>query len=197
MKKIFLVVLLTFSLKFTEAQILDSLVLDSVFAYTSIAEAMINPDKVIKLELDKKHLKVFPMEIFKMKNLQYLDVSKNGLKEIPDSLNYLLNLQYFNASNNKIETIPNSITKLQNLRWLIINRNEISSVAFGIGTLEKLEYLDMWSNNLSYFSESLRQLKNIKTVDLRNILLNEEMQNKIHDLMPSATIYMDKACNCK
>lgn len=179
-----------------KAQLLDSLTLDTVFAYTSIEEAMQNPDKVIRLELRKAKLKEFPVQIFQMKNLQYLDISKNSIKYIPDSLDMLSNLQYLNASKNRIEMLPNTVGKMKNLRWLIVNNNDISSIPYSVGNLEELEYLDMWNNNLSYFPESLSKLKKIKVVDLRHILLNEEQQNKIRDLMPNAFIYMDRACNC-
>jgi Leucine-rich repeat (LRR) protein len=185
-----------FTLKSQQA-VYDSLTLDTVFAYTSIEEAMANPDKVIKLELNKKKLKKFPVEIFQFKNLQYLDISKNNIREIPDSLDMLPKLQYFNASRNKIEIMPNTIGKAKELKWIIFNNNNLGSLPHGIGNLDKLEYLDLWSNDLSFFPETMNKLKTLRVLDLRVILLNEEMQQKLRDLMPNTLIYMDKACNCK
>ena len=59
------------------AQLLDSLSLDTTTAFTSIDQAMKNPEKVVKLVLKREHLKAFPKEIFQFTNLQYLDLSKN------------------------------------------------------------------------------------------------------------------------
>ena len=64
--------------------LLDSLTLDTLTAYTSLEEALKNPELVIKLELRKKGLKVFPKEIIQFTNLQYLDLSKN---KITDEIN--------------------------------------------------------------------------------------------------------------
>ncbi len=181
---------------FMRGQLLDSLSLDSAFLYTSIEEAMKEPDKVIKLELKKQKLKSFPVEIFTFRNLQYLDVSKNNLKEIPDSLDMLPDLQYFNASKNRLESIPKTIGKLVNMKWFIWNNNDLGAIPYQMGNLEKLEYLDLWNNNLSYFPESLEKLKNLKIFDLRHILLNEEQQAKLREMMPNTQLLMDRACNC-
>ena len=48
--------LLLFSFKLGSAQMLDSLSLDTMKGYTSIDEAKLNPDKVVKLVLIKKKL---------------------------------------------------------------------------------------------------------------------------------------------
>jgi Leucine-rich repeat (LRR) protein len=195
MKKfaLFIVVLFSFGGK---AQLLDSLTLDTVFAYTSIAEAMKNPDAVIKLELKKQKLKEFPLEIFQLKNLQYLDISRNNIKNIPDSLDMLPNLQYFNASKNRIEMMPMTIGKLKELKWMNWNNNDLGSLPPQLGNLDELEYLDLWNNNLSYFPETLGKMKKLRVFDLRHILLNEEQQNRLRDLLPSTNILMDRACNC-
>ena len=77
--KINFILLLVFctSKLFSQTVLLDSLTLDTMRAYTSLEEALKNPEKVIKLELRRKKLKSFPMEILKFPNLQYLDLTKN------------------------------------------------------------------------------------------------------------------------
>ncbi|MFN6040118.1 MAG: leucine-rich repeat domain-containing protein [Bacteroidota bacterium] len=195
-KKIFLSTIILVYFSNIYAQILDSMALENTFSFTSIEEAIQNPESVIRLELRKKKIKNFPIEIFLFKNLQYLDISKNNIKSIPDSLDLLPNLQYFNASKNKISEIPNSIGKMKNLKWMIWNNNEIGMLPYAIGNLEDLQYLDLWNNNLSIFPESMSKLKKLKTFDLRHILLNEQEQTHLHDLLPSTIIYMDRPCNC-
>ena len=83
MAKRLILLVLVLLFKVGSAQMLDSLSLDTMKGYTSIDEAKLNPDKVIKLVLIKKKLTDVPEEIRQFKNLQYLDLSKNKLKKLP------------------------------------------------------------------------------------------------------------------
>lgn len=179
------------------AQLLDSLTLDTMTAFTSLEEALKQPDKVIKLVLRKEKLSVFPQEILSFKNLQYLDLSKNRLKEIPEEIDSLKSLQVLILSKNDIETLPKEIGLLKSLRMLNVNQNELVSLPPQIGNLENLQYLDLWSNNISYFPEQMKYLKNLKVMDLRVILINTPDQKKIQEMLPHTRIYFSPSCNCQ
>jgi Leucine-rich repeat (LRR) protein len=178
-------------------QLLDSLTLARMDEITSLDSALKDPDKVIKLVLRKKHLKKFPEEIARFKNLQYLDISKNNIKEIPESIGQLKNLQYLICSKTGLERIDREIGQLKNLKYININQNELESLPPQFGWLESLEIADMWSNNLSEFPETMGKLKNLKVLDLRNILLSDEQQRYLQELMPHTTIHMSPSCKCK
>ena len=179
------------------AQLLDSLSLDTMQGYTSIQEALKNPDAVVKLVLRKQKFKSFPSEILRFKNLQYLDISKNNISTLPDSIGTLTYLQYFSCSKTGLQKIPGEIGQLSNLKYLNLNQNEIEYMPPQIGNLGKLEILDLWSNNFSEYPASLASLTNLKVLDLRNILINEERQKYIKSLLPKATIHMSPSCTCK
>lgn len=183
--------------KSSEAQLLDSLALDTMQGFTSIDEAMKNPNAVIKLVLRKQHLKAFPKEILQFKNLQYLDISKNSISDLPDSISLLSNLQYFACSKTGLKHLPKEIGKLTNLVYLNFNQNDLEALPPQIGNLEKLEIFDLWSNNLDQYPSSLTGLKSLKVMDLRNILINDEVQNNIVNMLPKAKIYMSPSCRCK
>ncbi len=192
-----LFVLLLLNMTLGKAQLLDSLTLDTLTAYTQISEALKNPDKVIKLVLRKQHLKSFPRDILKFKNLQYLDISKNSITELPDSIYLLSDLQYFLCSKTGLKVLPKEIGKLQNLVYVNLNQNDLSLLPPQIGNLQKLEILDMWSNNFEEYPETLANLKSLKVLDLRNILISEETQKQILFMLPKATVYMSPSCKCK
>ena len=179
------------------AQLLDSLTLDTMTAFTSLAEAMKDPDKVVKLSLRKEKLDKFPPEIFTFKNLQYLDLSKNRLTSIPEEIESLPNLQVLILSKNDIESLPKEIGRLKNLRVLNVNQNELMALPPQIGNLENLQYLDLWSNNISYFPEQMKYLKNLRMMDLRVILINTPDQKKIQEMLPNTRIYFSPSCNCQ
>lgn len=178
-------------------QLLDSLSLDTLTPITSLEEAMKNPDAVIKLVLRREKLKVFPAVIFQFKNLQYLDLSKNDLKELPDSIGMLSNLQVLHLSKNKIEYLPKTIGELSNLQVLEVNQNELVELPMQIGNLKKLVYLDLWSNNIERFPDELHNLRgNLKTMDLRVILINDDVQQRLQQWLPNTKIYFSPNCRC-
>ncbi len=181
---------------FKEIPLLDSLSLDTAKMYLSLADALKNPDQVIRLSLRKGKLKTMPMEILQFKNLQYLDLSKNSIKELPPEIGDLKNLQYFSIMKNDLEAFAPEIGKLTNLRWLIMNQNDMGQLPPQIGNLVKLEYLDVWSNNLDHFPDEMRDMKKLKILDLRVILINDDEQTRIAGLLPDTKIYFSANCNC-
>lgn len=177
--------------------LLDSLTLDTMQAFTSLKEALKQPDKVVKLVLRKQKLDSFPEAIYQFKNLQYLDLSRNNIREIPDSISRLKNLQVLHLSRNKIEYIPRTIGDLSELRILNINQNELYVIPPQIGRLKKLQVLDLWSNNITVFPDELKDISgNLKVLDLRTILINRETQDRIKAMLPSTKVYFSPPCKC-
>jgi Leucine-rich repeat (LRR) protein len=180
-----------------QTQLLDSLTLDTLKAYTSLEAALKNPDKVIKLELRKKKLKEFPREIFKLTNLQYLDLSKNSIKEIPAEINQLKNLQYFAISKNDLDKLPAQIGDLKNLQILNANQNNITVLPPEIGNLSNLKNLDLWSNNIDKFPNELKNLKSLLVLDLRVIMIPDKEQDRVQGLLPNTKVYFSPYCKCQ
>lgn len=176
--------------------LLDSLTLDTLTAYTSLEEALKHPEQVIKLELRKKGLKVFPKEIFQFTNLQYLDLSKNKITEVPEDIGKLKSLQYFSIARNNLIEFPIQLGELTNLYYLNANNNDLVGITAGIGTLVKLKNLDLWSNDLEHFPDELQNLKSLKIMDLRAILIPDAEQARIQSLLPNAMVYFSPYCKC-
>ncbi len=175
----------------------DSIALDTMREFTSIEEAMKNPEQVVKLSLRKQRLKSIPKEVYLFPNLQYLDLTKNQIEEVSDSIGMLHNLQVLILSKNKIQGLPREIGDLSNLKILNINQNELVALPPQIGKLKKLEILDLWSNDLSMFPEELKQLSGtLKVLDLRVILINQDQQNRIRAMLPGTTVYFSPPCKC-
>jgi len=178
-------------------ELLDSTQLEEAYTYMDLKEALEHPDMVIRLELRKQKLKDFPKEIFKFKNLQYLDLSKNQLKELPDSIYVLTKLQSLNVSHNKLGAFPKEIGKCKNLFYLNANNNNLYGLPPQIGNLEKLRTLDLWSNDLADFPEEMANLKQLNTLDLRAILISDDNAKLLKKWLPNTNIFLSPSCNCK
>lgn len=193
----FVLMLLFSSRVVSQIQLLDSLTLDTLDAFTDLKEALKDPEKVIKLELRRKHYKEFPKEIFKLKNLQYLDISKNSIREIPAGIDSLKNLQILIVSKNELETLPKEIGGLKMLQYLNANQNDISSLPPEIGSLVNLKNMDLWSNNVDKFPNEIRNLKKLEVLDLRVILIPDAEQARLQELLPKTKIYFSPYCKCQ
>ena len=180
------------------AQLLSKERLAAQKVYTSINDAMVNPEKVYRLDLTKQKLKAVPMEVFKLYNLQELILAKNKIQELPPEIGTLTNLEKLNLEKNELTVLPPTIGNLTNLKELIVNRNEIYKLPPEIGNLVNLAKLDMWSNEIDEFPEEISKLKDtLKYLDLRVILINLDKQKKIIELLPNTYIYFNKSCNCR
>lgn len=164
--------------------------------YTSIEEALLNPDSVRYLSLKHKKLKQLPPEIFQFKNLEILDISKNKLDEIPQDIGKLSKLRELSVANNNLTTFPIQIGSLVQLKKIIAYQNNIALLPTTIGNLVNLELLDLWSNEIETFPDEIKALKNLKYVDLRGIMLSDEQKAMIKALLPNATIEFSMGCNC-
>ena len=180
-----------------QVSLLDSVALFEMTAVTSIDEAMKNPDKVIKLELNKQKLKEFPKEILSMHNLQYLDLGKNKIKDIPPEIGQLKNLQWLSLSKNDLQDLPLAIGELTNLYYLNVNQNKLQALPGTIGNLINLKVCDLWSNEIYYFPDELKYLKYLQVLDLRIIQISEAEQNRISKLLPETKIFFSPYCTCQ
>jgi Leucine-rich repeat (LRR) protein len=179
-----------------QTALLDSLSLDTLKAYTSIEEAMKQPERVIKLALKRDKLKAIPAEVFTFINLQYLDLSKNNITIIPSEIKQLKNLQYLSLEKNKLESLPPEIGELNNLFYLNVGQNDLLAIPPEIGKLEKLRYLDAWFNNLSVFPDELVNLKSLKKFDLNSIIISDKEKKRIQSLLPNTKIHFANGCGC-
>ena len=189
--------ILLLAAKFSNAQLLDSLSLDTMRGFTTIAEANANPDKVVKLVIHHQKFATFPEEIRKFTNLQYLDLSKNHMKSVPGWIGELTSLQTLILSKNNIDTLPSQIGNLVHMKYFIMNRTTLTSLPAEIGNMKELLYLDLWDDNLDDFPNDLGQLTKLRVLDLRDVAITDEEQALIKSYLPHTTIYFSPSCQCK
>lgn len=179
------------------AQLLSERQLEQQPVFKSIAEALKSPEKVYRIDLSKQKLRDLPDTLFSFFYLQELNISKNKLQSISPKIGNLTNLQKLDVSRNNLSIFPSAIGNLTNLSELIANQNYIYKLPAEIGNLINLEKLDLWSNIIDEFPEEISRLKdNLKVLDLRVVLINEEKQQQIADLLPNTRIFFSKSCNC-
>jgi Leucine-rich repeat (LRR) protein len=197
MKAIVLFFILVFPLSAT-CQLMDSLTLDTVTAYTSMEVAMKDTANVIKLDLSKQKLTEFPKGIRKLVNLQYLDLSKNKIYKIPAWIGELKDLQVLILSKTKIDSLPTEFGELTHLKYLMMNRAELVTLPHSIGNLKELKGISLWQDNISSYPYELKNISgNLQSMDLRDVLVPQATQDYLKSLLPNTTIYFSPICPCE
>lgn len=190
-----IIFLLVFTIH-TYSQSLTKEQLDKIPVYTSLEEALKNPDEVYRFKWKEKGDSL-PDGIFKLKNLQELTVAKCRLMVVNQQIGELKNLRYLNVAHNHLVRLPETIGNLQHLQTLIINRNMIEILPESIGELHELTYIDAWENPMYEFPESIANIQNtLKIIDLRQVALHNDELDKIEKLLPHTDIKVTSTCDC-
>lgn len=172
---------------------------DDGHVYTTLEEALLNPQKVYRLKLTKLlERDSLPPELFQLTELRELTVKGCRLCIVNAQIRELTHLVYLNLDRNKLLRLPDAIGGLQDLQTLIISRNILETLPDSISKLGKLECIDAWDNPLYVLPESISSLSNtLKILDLRQIPLSRTEYEAMEALLPYTDILFTDICECE
>jgi len=120
----------------------------------------------IELVLINKGIKILPLEIGSLTNLQYLYLNNNQIKTLPPEIGSLSNLQELYLHNKQIETLPPEIGSLSNLQTLTLSNNKIVTLPPEIGSLSNLQVLYLNNNQIETLPPEIGSLSNLQILHL-------------------------------
>ncbi|XP_023930593.1 leucine-rich repeat-containing protein 63 [Lingula anatina] len=123
---------------------------------------------VTYLNLSFNDLRVFPVEIFDLKQLETLKLRNNPITEIPPDICKLAKLKVLVISFNLLSQVPLSLFSLSGLYHLDISYNRLSFVPNEIRRLKNLRELMVEGNQLAAMPSGALKLKNLKHLTVRN-----------------------------
>lgn len=172
---------------------------DNGKTYTSLAEALQEPEKVYRLKLTKlANRDSLPEELFQLTELRALTVKGCRLCVVNQNIDKLTKLEILNLDKNKLLRLPESIGNLKNLKYLCISRNIIETLPNSISNLKQLTYIDAWDNPLYILPESIKELqKTLQTLDLRQIPLTKTEYKAMQEQLPNTEILFTDICECE
>ena len=100
--------------------------------YTSLEQAMLEPDSVFYLDLSRSKLRQLPQDVYAFKNLTVLILDRNRLVEIPEKIGNLRCLKTLSVERNKLERIDNGVFRLKHLEHLNLSNNEIRAIPLSL-----------------------------------------------------------------
>jgi Leucine-rich repeat (LRR) protein len=142
--------------------------------YVSIDEALKEPEKVIRLNLNNQLLAEFPKGLSKFKNLEYLSLRNDHLTSLSPEIGSLKKLKVLDLGGNDFSVLPKGFTKLQNLEELYLDNDKNLDIQQDIEILSKLPklkilYLD--NDGIEKLPPNIKKLSHLETLSLRNNLL--------------------------
>jgi Leucine-rich repeat (LRR) protein len=153
-------------------------------------------DSVLSIQIKGKKLTKIPNEIFRFKNLQYLDLSNNKLTDVA-GLTAFSQLKKIDVSRNKLEYFPLDFCQLTELDSIIINRNtSIETIPSCMQYCKKLSYLDLWYTAIDVLPAELATIPNLKKIDLTGVQINRAKQDKLRETFKNIQLILSPPCNC-
>jgi len=159
---------------------LEEVLEDTAKIFTSLEEAIKEPEKVFHLYLSNRNLTKIPTEVFNLYNLMDLNLSNNAINILPEEINKLSSLKILNIENNKIHSFPQKINRLTQLTVIEAQNNLLTYIPTGFFELKKLKKINFSGN---FLPENL--LQKIKTLPIETIEI-EGNKTTIHYNFTSA-----------
>ncbi len=113
-----------------------------------LKKARWNKKDVRVLDASNLRLEDVPNYVYKMPNLQSLDLSKNFILEIDENIGNLYKLSELNLNNNSLQTLPNTLQQNRFIEHLYLNNNQFNSLPESIYGLSFLQGLQVHNNQL-------------------------------------------------
>ncbi len=127
--------------------------------FTSLVDALKNPNAVVELDLSSQNLTELPDEMSKFVNLKVLNLSDNNFSNIPEVVFQLVSLEQLHAQGARtyfekyekeflITSISPAINKLSKLKVLNLSYNDIDKLPASFFELSELSELNLFHNRV-------------------------------------------------
>lgn len=162
--------------------------------FTSMEDALQDPENVTRLRLNARHLQQIPPQVLSFSNLRELYLQENQLTNLPDSFGLKLpKLEILDLRDNRLFVFPVQLLQLRNLQYLNLSENQIAFFPKDFAALQNLQILDIRGNRFAKIPPPVFQLKNLKYFFARGIPL-DNFPTEMQQLNKLQLLHLD---NCR
>jgi hypothetical protein len=147
---------------------------------TQLPESLWKLTQLEVLDLSGNELTALSESLGHLTQLQKLFLSGNKLLALPESLGQLTRLQVLHLFNNQLTMLPESLGQLTQVKVLYLFDNQLTALPESLGQLIQLQVLYLFNNQLIVLPESLGQLTQLQKLDLSFNQLAELPETLIH-----------------
>lgn len=149
--------------------------------------AYLNKLKTLKISsiIDTLHL---PLTLHYLKNLKDLTIENCVLDSFPKEIFKIPNLNFLNLTNVKMFYITKHFERFSNLEVLVLDNNQLQSLPFEIYKAKKLRFLSIKNNHLQKLPDSISQMENLTVLDIRGNGFTLEYIEELKALLPGCEV---------
>lgn len=137
--------------------------------YTKLADALKEPEKVLRLNLSNQVTNNSLAGLAKLINLQYLSLRNNRLTIVPKEIAVLKTLTVLDLGGNDISLLPQNFSNLINLQELYLDEDKKLALAADIEILSKLpslKILHLENDDLKVLPKNINKLSHLEQLYL-------------------------------
>jgi Leucine-rich repeat (LRR) protein len=129
-----------------------------------------------------------PNTLHYLKNLKEVTIESCVMDSFPKELFKIPQLNYLNLYKTNTYFLSKHFERLPNLEILIIENNPISKIPFEIYKAQKLRFISLRNNKIEKLPDSISQLPELAFLDLRGNPMSTEEIEKLRALLPGCEI---------
>lgn len=143
--------------------------------------------KTLKISSTNDTLKL-PATLKYLKNLKDVTIENCVLDSFPKEVFKIPNLNYLNLTNTNIYYVTKHFERFVNLEVLVLDANQLQTLPFDIYKAKKLRLLSVKNNHLQKLPDTICQLENLTLLDVRGNGFSQEYLEELKALLPGCEI---------
>jgi len=143
--------------------------------------------KTLKISSTNDTLKL-PTTLKYLKYLKEVTIENCILDSFPKELFKIPNLNYLNLTNTNMFYITKHFERFVNIEVLVLDGNQLQTLPFDIYKAKKLRFLSLKNNHLQKMPDTICQLENLTTLDVKGNGFSKEYIEELKALLPGCEI---------
>jgi Leucine-rich repeat (LRR) protein len=149
--------------------------------------AYLNKLKTLKISSTNDTLRL-PTSLRYLKNLKDVTIENCVLDSFPKEIFKVPNLNYLNLTNVNVFYITKHFERFQTLEVLVLDANKLNEIPYQIYLAKNLRLLSVKNNFLKKLPDSISQLENLTLLDVRGNGFSKEYIEELKALLPGCEI---------
>lgn len=143
--------------------------------------------KTLKFSSSNDTLKL-PTTLKWLKNLKDVTIENCVLDSFPKELFKIPNINFLNITNANVFYITKHFERFTNLEVLVLDGNQLQTLPFDIYKAKKLRFLSVKNNHLQKMPDTICQLESLTVLDVRGNGFSKEYIEELKALLPGCEI---------